>query len=276
MQRDRPSLTATAVALARGDRLALPYVPAPVRAALAAVERRERVRGALGPVARLATLGMIDHIELRTAAIDAALREALARGVDQLVLLGAGLDGRAWRMPELAASVVFEIDHPATQRAKRGWLEAARPAAREVRLVSVDFERESIAARLRELGHDPARRTAWIWEGVTMYLTRPATLATLREVGAASAPGSVLLVTYLEPGLVPLPALRGVAALFFAALSEPMLGTIGRDELAAATAAAGFAVRADTDNAAWAAAAGRSARRAWLFRAERLAACERL
>jgi hypothetical protein len=58
---------------------------------------------------------MADMIALRTAAIDQSVREAIAGGATQLVILGAGYDGRAWRLPELAGVKVFEVDHPATQ-----------------------------------------------------------------------------------------------------------------------------------------------------------------
>src|SRR4029078_7880814 len=62
---------------------------------------------------------MDDMIALRTAAIDDAVRDAIASGAKQLVIVGAGYDGRAWRMPELTGVKVFEVDHPATQREKR-------------------------------------------------------------------------------------------------------------------------------------------------------------
>src|SRR5690606_12017813 len=62
---------------------------------------------------------MANMMALRTAAIDDAVRAAVASGVRQLVILGAGYDGRAWRMPELHGMHVFEVDHPATQRDKR-------------------------------------------------------------------------------------------------------------------------------------------------------------
>ena len=66
-----------------------------------------------------ATLGLTLHVALRTRAIDDALRESLADGATQVVVLGAGLDGRAYRMKELEAAVVFEVDHPSTQADKR-------------------------------------------------------------------------------------------------------------------------------------------------------------
>src|SRR5688500_18707239 len=62
-------------------------------------------------LARPLTFGLLDHIALRTAAIDDAIRESVQAGVGQLVVLGAGLDARAYRMPELREVRVFEVDH---------------------------------------------------------------------------------------------------------------------------------------------------------------------
>ena len=69
------------------------------------------------------------------------MRETDAR---QVVILGAGLDGRAWRMPELRAAVVFEVDHPDTQREKVARAAALVRVAREVRYVPVDFTRDRL------------------------------------------------------------------------------------------------------------------------------------
>ena len=89
---------------------------------------------------------MADMIALRTAAIDAAVRDAIADGATQLVILGAGYDGRAWRMPELAGVKVFEVDHPATQGDKRAHVAELPPAIGSVSFVPIDFERESLDA----------------------------------------------------------------------------------------------------------------------------------
>lgn len=89
---------------------------------------------------------MADYIALRTAAIDAAVRDAFTAGATLLVILGAGYDGRAWRMPELKGKRVFEIDHPATQGRKRAHLSELPAAVGDVSFVSIDFESESPAA----------------------------------------------------------------------------------------------------------------------------------
>src|SRR5262245_27450637 len=81
----------------------------------------------------------------RTVAIDDAVREG---GASQVVILGAGLDGRAWRMAELRDAVVFEVDHPDSQRDKRARAARLTPTAREVRFVALDFASGELDAAL--------------------------------------------------------------------------------------------------------------------------------
>ena len=149
----------------------------------------------------------------RTVAIDDAVREAKA---PQLVILGAGLDGRAWRMPELREAVVYEVDHPDSQRVKRERAASLEPLARELRFVPVDFTRDRLGAALAAAGHDPALPTTWIWEGVVMYLERADISATLDALRARSASASRLVVTYHTPGLASL-----IGAVLVRRLGEP-------------------------------------------------------
>src|SRR5262249_2787888 len=102
---------------------------------------------------------------VRTVFIDEALREAAA---SQVVILGAGFDGRAWRMPELRDSVVFEIDHPDSQREKRARVGRLTQLAREVKFVPVDFTRDDLSQCLGAAGHDTTLPTTWIWQGDNM------------------------------------------------------------------------------------------------------------
>jgi methyltransferase (TIGR00027 family) len=129
----------------------------------------------------------------RTVAIDDAIRE---RQNPQLVIVGAGLDTRAWRMPELAAVDVFEVDHPATQRGKLARIGDRAPESRWVRFVPVDFTRDRFDLALGAAGHQAVLATTWIWEGVVPYLTRNEVAATVQHIGMLSAPGSRLVVNY--------------------------------------------------------------------------------
>jgi methyltransferase (TIGR00027 family) len=127
----------------------------------------------------------------RTVAIDDAVR---AHPSPQLVILGAGLDGRAWRMPELAEVSVFEVDQPASQQDKRD--RAAGLAGTPPAFVPVDFGRDRLGEALAAAGHRADRATTWIWEGVVPYLTEAQVVATLTELAAGSAPDSRLIVNF--------------------------------------------------------------------------------
>ncbi len=131
----------------------------------------------------------------RTIAVDDAVRDA---GHGQVVVLGAGLDARAWRMPELAAVDVLEVDHPASQQDKRDRLGDRVPLARSVGFVAVDFTADRLGPVLRAGGHDRARPVTWVWEGVVPYLTDSEVVGTVAQVAALCAPGSVLVVNYQE------------------------------------------------------------------------------
>ncbi|MDX2167629.1 MAG: SAM-dependent methyltransferase [Deltaproteobacteria bacterium] len=131
----------------------------------------------------------------RTRLIDDAVQAALRDGIRQLVVLGAGFDCRAHRLP-LGGARVFEIDHPATLAAKRARL-AALGAGGAVTYVAADFNRSTIAEVLSAAGIDRQVPAVFLWEGVTNYLSAAAVDATLRAI-AAMAPGSRLLFTYVD------------------------------------------------------------------------------
>jgi methyltransferase (TIGR00027 family) len=210
---------------------------------LAKVERKDR-EGKRG-IGLEAARTMADMIALRTAAIDTAVRDAVAGGATQLVILGAGYDGRAWRMPELAGVRVFEVDHPATQADKRAHLSELPPAAGLVTFVSIDFERESLGPVLARAGHDSSSPTCWIWEGVVMYLTRDAMRATAAAIADRSASGSTLIVNYHTAHR------RLFARLIFRLIGEPQISAWTREEMAVDLRSVGFAVREDSGMTDW-------------------------
>jgi methyltransferase (TIGR00027 family) len=134
----------------------------------------------------------------RTRLIDDLLSEALAEDAAQAVILGAGFDCRAYRLPALARAAVFEVDHPATLAAKQERLRSILPnPPANVRFVATDFNREDLLDRLAASGFDPTRRSVFVWEGVTNYLTEGAVDAVLRIV-ASTAPESGLVFTYVD------------------------------------------------------------------------------
>uniref|UniRef100_E1TAG0 S-adenosyl-L-methionine-dependent methyltransferase n=1 Tax=Burkholderia sp. (strain CCGE1003) TaxID=640512 RepID=E1TAG0_BURSG len=140
-------------------------------------------------------------IAARARFIEDLLAGEAARGIDQYVILGAGLDSFAQRRPELASRLaVFEIDQPAPQAWKRQRLvELGFGIAPWLRFVPVDFEAgEAWRDRLAEQGFDSKKPAVVVSTGVSMYLTREANAATLREV-AAFARGSTFAMTFLLP-----------------------------------------------------------------------------
>jgi methyltransferase (TIGR00027 family) len=192
--------------------------------------------------------GCAEVIIPRTVAIDDAVR---AHPTPQLVILGAGLDGRAWRMPELATATVFEVDQPASQQDKRDRA-SALPGA-PPRFVPVDFTRDSLAGALAAAGHRAEAATTWIWEGVIPYLTPADVSATLAAVASLSAEGSRLIVNFQTPSLTA--ALGRVLARAMSVTSgkaspwagEPRRSAFTPQALAALVSTHGFAVTTDTD-----------------------------
>ncbi len=260
-----PSITAASVALLRGV-ASLPGAPfdtvgdrslrvlSPV-----ALDRSLSLAGVItarAPAAhaalRLVSGGLLDHVALRTRAIDVALIAELAKGARQLVILGAGLDARAYRLQELRDAAVFEVDHPATQALKRARAAGHAGTARQLSWVSVDFERDSLDEKLRDAGHDPAQRTVWIWEGVTPYLRPEAIETTLAIVAQRSAAGSLALVTYVLPSIVTMPSvLLGPVHAAFGLLGEPLVGAMTTEQLASFAEKHQLAAELDSGSEDW-------------------------
>jgi len=147
------------------------------------------------------TSGFRASIVARARFIEDLVEEQAAHGVGQYVLLGAGLDTFAQRRPELAARLrVFEVDQPGTQAWKRRRLvELGYGVPPWLRLVPVDFEAgASWQEEVVTAGFDAAKPAVVTSTGVSLYLTREANAATLRDL-AALAPGSTVAMTFLLP-----------------------------------------------------------------------------
>lgn len=120
-------------------------------------------------------------------------------GIDQYLILGAGLDSFAYRTPP-GRFRVFEVDQPATQTVKRELLDAAGVAVpASVTFVPIDFETGALRESVVQSGLDPFRPVFVSWLGVTMYLTREAVAGTLAQLGGF-APGSEIVTDHLLPG----------------------------------------------------------------------------
>lgn len=147
------------------------------------------------------TSGFRAAVVARARFIEDLVAERAGTGTGQYVLLGAGLDTFAQRRKDLASRLtVFEVDQPGTQAWKRQRLiDLGSTVPDWLRLVPVDFEAgASWQQEVAKAGFDAAKPAVVASTGVSMYLTREANLATLRDL-ATLAPGSTVAVTFLLP-----------------------------------------------------------------------------
>jgi methyltransferase (TIGR00027 family) len=192
--------------------------------------------------------GLHAHVVLRARYTDDVRQRAVADGIDQLAIIGAGFDTTCLRTPPNSTLTIFEVDAPTTQSIKRWIIERAGlpVGGGDIRWVAVDFEREELREQLSRSGFDPHRRCLIVWLGVSFYLTPPAFHRTLAALGELCAPGSLLIVDYGDPELVTgshrlRSARRATRAV--RGRGEPYATGLTDDELAAALGEHGFAVR---------------------------------
>lgn len=142
--------------------------------------------------------GVLGYLAARTRYIDDYLQTRLAAGIDQLVILGAGLDSRAYRLERLKSlRKVMEVDHPASQQDKLKKVKHILGGLPEyVTYVPLDFDQETLQ-KLFEFGYQQQLKTLFIWEGVTQYLTPEAVDSTLAFVAHHSCPGSSIIFDYV-------------------------------------------------------------------------------
>jgi methyltransferase (TIGR00027 family) len=217
MDHGGPSLTARRVA---AHRLGFARVPAPYGDPAA----DEALAADVAAGQEHSGSRMRDYLAARTRFFDRAVVTALGRGGQQVIIGGAGYDGRAFRYAKPGVRW-FEVDHPATQRDKRERLERLGITSRQVRFVEADFTRDPVAELLAEAGVDTGRPGLFLLEGVAVYL-EPAVLETLLgQLRRVAARGSVLAIS------VSLSGARGEARSAFrdsvAALGEPVSHNLG-------------------------------------------------
>ncbi len=184
-------------------------------------------------------------IILRIRYAEDRLLEAISSGVQQYVILGAGLDTFALRHRRLADRLrVYEVDHPASQDMKRdqlGRIVGSLPA--NLKFVPVDFETDRLADALIGTGFDPEAPAFFSWLGVTCYLTREAVSDTIHQIAEVAAPGSRVVLDYRYPRrLVPAAGLPLVEKMdrFVARRGEPMQSEFSPEELGAEMERSGF------------------------------------
>jgi methyltransferase (TIGR00027 family) len=202
---DRPSATAQLVAVWRALELERPpperivsdeYAPVFLDAAGRAAVRAGRLGSPLLHAAeRLELAGIAAHVLCRHAFIDEHLLRALADGAEQVVVLGAGYDSRAYRFArELRNRPVYEVDLPPLSR-RKAVVVASRPdlfGHTAVRRVEIDFRTQSLPDRLTSKGFRAGAKTIVVWEGVVPYLSHEAVRDTLDSLAQCCGSGSTL------------------------------------------------------------------------------------
>jgi methyltransferase (TIGR00027 family) len=202
MDEGRPSTTAHRAALLRAAHQLLDVPPVhddPLALRIIGPAAEAALRADLARFETPWVRALRASIVLRSRYAEDRLAEAIARGVRRYVLLGAGFDTFAYRHPFGASGLhVFEVDHPATQAAKRARLSELGIAEPDtLTFVPVDFERETLAEALVRMRTAGDQRTFFSWLGVTMYLTRDAVMQTLETVATSTPAGSEIVFSYV-------------------------------------------------------------------------------
>jgi methyltransferase (TIGR00027 family) len=261
MREARPSSTAMFVAALRAvaslgegalisDPVAARFLPRSWAGALALAERHGATR-LVRWLPDVLSRGRLQHIALRTRVIDDHLVRAVATGVQQVVLLGAGFDARAYRLASLDACRLFEVDHPATQATKRARVAGLAPVVRALEHVPLDLERRGLVDGLVRAGFDLGETSVVVWEGVTMYLSEEAIRATLGALAELMAPGSRLILTTYDRSGASGP-LSPSASLVARLVGERFCSYFSPREAHALLAEYGFEVEADDGRDDWA------------------------
>jgi methyltransferase (TIGR00027 family) len=194
------------------DDLAASFLPRPLRALVRAT-RFGQVRRAVIAASERSGPGLWANVTCRKSYIDDNLAESLA-DVDAVVILGAGLDTRPYRLARTADVPVFEVDLPVNIARKRAVVARVFGGVPpSVRLVSVDFEHDDLMATLASYGYRADSPTFFIWEGVTQYLTTAAVEATFAQLRQAAS-GSRLDFTYVRRDFIEGRNLYGAASVY--------------------------------------------------------------
>lgn len=143
--------------------------------------------------------GVVGFIAARTRMFDDFVEQQVSDGIQQFVILGAGLDSRAYRFAkQLRGKKTFEVDHPITQIEKKARVTTVfKGLPYDIRYVPVDLMRDDLLMSLLKAGYNPTLRTLFTLEGVAMYLDEVTLRKALTCVAANSGPGSSLIFDYV-------------------------------------------------------------------------------
>jgi methyltransferase (TIGR00027 family) len=189
------------------------------------------------------------YLRARTAFFDRVVIADLDRGLDQVVTLGAGYDGRSLRYARPGVSW-FELDHPDTQVDKLTRLRRLEIGTDGVVFVPIDFRTGDVATVLRRAGQRPDRPTLFLCEGVAEYLHADVLSRLLRSAAAAAAPGSRLAISLaLQPVSLSGRARRTLLNSAVSRVGEPLMNAIPQGELGQLMNLAGWTILKATDPA---------------------------
>lgn len=252
-QQQQPSLTALGAALYRAAHQVFdePLVfQDPLALTMVGDEAASALRSGVDPLAGRGASALRAFVVTRSRLAEDLLSSVAADGIQQYVLLGAGLDTFAYRaLARYEQLRVIEVDHPATQAWKRARLKEAGVAEPErLTFVALDFERETLAEGLARIGFDRSVPSMFGWLGVVPYLTRDALLQTLRFIGSLGR-GTRVVFDYAGEGRTE--AQRAdLAALAerVSGVGEPFRTYLSPEQLAVDAKALGYSLCEDFDS----------------------------
>lgn len=231
------SLTAYAIATIRAMEQERPPAERLFEDRIASIFARDGADAAEGTKRFLELPFLVDAIRMRTRFNDELVESAVRSGLRQVVLMGAGFDSRAQRLPALAAEGVrvYEIDLPALVTRKGALLEAAGVATPNVVRIASDFSDAAfggkLAADLAAAGFRAGAGAVFVWEGVVAYLGRDAVERTLRFMAAQGGPGSRLVFESAPAAFEPETAEDAVRAAGFSSAEVTSFATLWKQWL---------------------------------------------
>ena len=154
-------------------------------------------------ITRTTDAWFIGRIFCRGRFIDDVLKRSLQGEIDQVVILGAGFDSRAYRIEGIDQVQIYEVDLPGARKLKQNRVEKVLGAVPEnVTLIGMNFENQKLDEELKAAELQKGKRTLFIWEGVTQYLTAEAVDETLEFVRRFSGIGSAIVFTWVRRGII--------------------------------------------------------------------------
>jgi methyltransferase (TIGR00027 family) len=148
----------------------------------------------------MAPQGIYEYTIARTKYVDMVFKEALAKGLDQILIFGAGFDTRALRLrSEDSDTRIFELDTSITQRAKlKQYEKRGVSIPSNVRFISIDFDKDSLVERLREARFEIGERSLFVLEGLLMYLQPESVDETFKMIARLAGEGSEVVFDYVQ------------------------------------------------------------------------------